>query len=144
MWAQKRLALATRAKGKRSQLNNFRINSKKVNKTAFIKIRVTSQEKEDWQKKAELVTGGNLAQLLRSAVAGQSLGQLQERKETFVAAHAICKEINAIGNNVNQLTAQVNASRTVMQQDLVQFLQSSTVLQGKYQQLIDLFLKLRK
>lgn len=79
-------------------------------RATFVKVRCTSAERQAWQAKAE-AEGLTVADLLRRG-ADMPTGKPKARpviRRTVDADPALIRQLAAIGNNVNQLTKQVNA-----------------------------------
>ena len=81
--------------------------SQKVERNKSISIRLTLEEKLDWELKAH-ATGLSISQLAREAIAKVKITRLQDRNLQKERTRQIAK----IGNNLNQIARWVNRYKT--------------------------------
>lgn len=81
--------------------------SQKVERNKSISIRLTSEEKLDWELKAH-ATGLSISQLAREAIAKVKITRLQDRNLQKERTRQIAK----IGNNLNQIARWANTYKS--------------------------------
>lgn len=71
-----------------------------------VNFRMTKSLKEKLKKQAKEL-GTSMRKIIEHKIENTTLLDNRIKKEQFVAVHALCKEINYIGKNINQLTIAI-------------------------------------
>jgi hypothetical protein len=92
---------------------------KKVNKvpkkSQRLDFRLTKSQKEELEKQADKF-GLTMTEIIEHRIESTPLVDNRIKREEFAAIHALCKEINYIGKNINQITIairQIKADRKI-------------------------------
>ena len=76
-----------------------------------LEIRIAKSDKERLEKMATLF-GISMAEIITSLIKDIPITDRKMNDEKFQAVHSLCKEINYIGNNINQITIALRQIRT--------------------------------
>lgn len=92
---------------------------KKINKEAEksqrLDFRLSKSQKVELKKQADEL-GLTMTEVIEHRIENTPLIDNRMKKEEFAALHALCKEINYIGKNINQITIairQIKADRKI-------------------------------
>ena len=69
-------------------------------------FRLTKAQKEELEKQADEL-GLTMTEFVKHRIENTPLVDNRTKREEFAAIHALCKEINYIGKNINQLTIAI-------------------------------------
>jgi len=78
-------------------------------------FRLTKSQKDELEKQAHEL-GLTMTEVIEHRIENIPLVDKRMKKEEFAAIHALCKEINYIGKNINQITIairQIKADRKI-------------------------------
>ena len=102
---------------------------KKINKgikrSKQLHLRLTISQKEELKNKAAGL-GITMTEVIENIVTNIPIVDNKMKKEKFVAIHTLCKEINYIGKNINQITIalrQINANKKIEDGDFLMLVQ---------------------
>lgn len=73
----------------------------------WIKVRVTEEERKQWQDRAE-AAGMTLSDLIRDSLANPP--KRRRKPQVVVADPALLRQLAALGNNFNQVARVINAA----------------------------------
>ena len=80
-------------------------------KSGRLEIRIAKSDKERLEKMATLF-GISMAEIITNLIKDIPITDRKMNREKFQAVHSLCKEINYIGNNINQITIALRQIRT--------------------------------
>lgn len=89
--------------------------NKGVSRSQRLDLRLTKSKKEELKKQADDL-GLTMTEIIERRLKKAFLVDNRTKKEEFAAIHALCKEINYIGKNINQITIairQIKADRKI-------------------------------
>ena len=81
-----------------------------LKKCERLEIRITKADKERLEEKANLF-GISVAEIITNLIKDIPITDRKLKNEKFQAVHSLCKEINYIGNNINQITIALRQIR---------------------------------
>lgn len=89
--------------------------NKGVSRSQRLDFRLTKSKKEELKKQADDL-GLTMTEIIERRLKNTFLVDNRTKMEEFAAIHALCKEINYIGKNINQITIairQIKADRKI-------------------------------
>lgn len=89
--------------------------NKAIKRSKQLHLRLTLSQKEELKNKAAGL-GITMTEVIENIVRNIPIVDNKMKKERFAAIHALCKEINYIGKNINQITIairQIKADRKI-------------------------------
>lgn len=89
--------------------------NKEAEKSQRLDFRLSKSQKEELKKQADEL-GLTMTEIIEHRIENIPLVDNRMKKEEFAAIHALCKEINYIGKNINQITIairQIKADRKI-------------------------------
>jgi hypothetical protein len=86
------------------------IKKRLIKKSGRLEIRITEANKKCIEEKARSF-GISMAEIVTNLIEDIPLTDRKIKDEKFHAVHCLCKEINYIGNNINQITIALRQIR---------------------------------
>ena len=81
-----------------------------IKKSERLEIRISKTDKKCIEEKARSF-GISMAEIVTNLINDIPITDRKSKDERFQAVHALCKEINYIGNNINQITIALRQIR---------------------------------
>ena len=81
-----------------------------IKKSERLEIRITEANKKCIEEMARTF-GISMAEIVTNLINNIPITNRKSKDERFQAVHALCKEINYIGNNINQITIALRQIR---------------------------------
>ena len=88
---------------------------KVAKKSGRLEIRITEANKKHLEERANSF-GITMAEIITGFIDGSPVVDKKTKNEKFQAIHTLCKEINYIGKNINQITIairQINSGKKI-------------------------------
>lgn len=98
---------------------------KTIKRSKQLHLRLTISQKEELKNKAAWL-GVTMTEVIENIVTNIPIVDNKMKKEQFVAIHALCKEINYIGKNINQITIairQINSNKKIEDGEFMMLIQ---------------------
>ena len=80
--------------------------NKRIKRSKQLHLRLTLFQKEELKNKAAGL-GITMTEVIEHRIENTPLVDNRTKREEFAAIHALCKEINYIGKNINQITIAI-------------------------------------
>jgi hypothetical protein len=103
-------------------------------------LRLTKSQKEELEKQAEEL-GLTMTEFIEHRIENTPLVDNRTKREEFAAIHTLCKEINYIGKNINQLTIairQIKADRKIEDGEFTMLVRELEKYNGKRNEISEL------
>jgi len=103
-------------------------------------FRLTKSQKEELEKQAEEL-GLTMTEFIEHRIENTPLVDNRTKREEFAAIHTLCKEINYIGKNINQLTIairQIKADRKIEDGEFTMLVRELEKYNGKRNEISEL------
>lgn len=113
---------------------------KEAGKSQRLDFRLSKSQKEELKKQADEL-GLTMTEVIEHRIGNIPLIDNRTKKEKFAAIHALCKEINYIGKNINQITIalrQINANKKIEDGDFMMLVQELKKYNEKRNELSEL------
>jgi hypothetical protein len=109
-------------------------------KSHRLDFRLTKSQKEELEKQAEEL-GLTMTEFIEHRIENTPLVDNRTKREEFAAIHTLCKEINYIGKNINQLTIairQIKADRKIEDGEFTMLVRELEKYNGKRNEISEL------
>ena len=103
-------------------------------------LRMTKSLKEKLKNKADEM-GISMREIIEHRIEDMPIVDNRAKKEKFEAIHALCKEINYIGKNINQITIalrQIRSNKKIEDGDFLMLIQELKKYNEKRNEISDL------